>query len=119
LATEKVLLNITDASEYLGIKVSTLYSWTESGLLPHYKLGRLVKFKMSDIEEWLEKCKREPDDVDKKTIKILKSVGKPKTDIDTLVRKTIAEGKSQQYTPNQGKPDRIKGLRKGVENGDL
>jgi excisionase family DNA binding protein len=119
LQTAKELLDISDVSEYLGIKVSTLYSWTESAILPHYRLGRLVKFMKSDIDEWLEKCKRDPVDVHKKAIKILKSVSKPRMDIDTLRRKTIAEVKSKQYIPNHGKPDRIKGLRKEVEDGSI
>jgi excisionase family DNA binding protein len=118
LETVKELLDITDVSEYLGVKVSTLYSWTEGALLPHYRLGRLVKFKKSDIDEWLEKCKREPVDPDRKAIAVLRSIMRPKgrlkTDIDLAVKKIIDTAKSSMLKYHHGKPDEknIKGLGK-------
>lgn len=48
------LLSIREASEILGVKVSTLYSWIHQGFIPHLKLGRLVKFSESDLSQWTE-----------------------------------------------------------------
>jgi len=39
--------------------------------------------------------------------------------IDRIVKKAIDQEKGMQYNPVTGKPDRIKGLRKEVENGTL
>jgi len=38
-------------------------------------------------------------------------------DIDRIVEKAIAEGGEMMYSSPNGKPDRIKGHRKGVSNG--
>jgi len=53
------LLNIKELSEILNIPVGTIYSWTYMQFIPHYKLGRSVRFKPSEIEVWLKKryCK--------------------------------------------------------------
>ncbi len=54
---EKRLLNIKELSEYLGIPVNTLYCWVSSGKIPKVKLGRLVKFDIQDINQWIENNK--------------------------------------------------------------
>ena len=43
------------AAEYLGVKPSTIYQWTHQGFIPHVKLGRLVRFRLSVIEKWVDK----------------------------------------------------------------
>jgi len=53
------LLSVQEASELLGVKVSTLYSWIHQGFVPHIKLGRLVKFSASDLSQWIEERKQE------------------------------------------------------------
>ena len=40
--------------DLLGVKLSTIYQWTHIGFIPHFKLGRFVRFKESDVMEWLE-----------------------------------------------------------------
>ena len=50
---EKLVLEIKEVSEMLGVSVSTLYKWVSEKKIPCYKVGRLVKFRQSDIEKWL------------------------------------------------------------------
>jgi len=47
-----------EMSELLGVKLSTIYQWTHIGYIPHFKLGRFVRFKERDVLEWLESKKR-------------------------------------------------------------
>jgi len=49
------LLTIQQLSELIQIKRSTLYEWTHSGFIPHYKLPKGVRFKEVEIAGWLEK----------------------------------------------------------------
>ena len=49
------LLTVYEIAEYLRVKPSTIYQWTHQGYIPHVKLGNLVRFKLSRIDEWLEK----------------------------------------------------------------
>ncbi len=47
------LLTTEEASRYLGVKKSTLYSWTFQKKIPFVKVGRLCKFDVDQLNEWL------------------------------------------------------------------
>jgi len=49
------LLTRDEAAELLGIAVQTLALWHSTGRynLPCIKVGRLVRYRRADIEEWL------------------------------------------------------------------
>ena len=55
----KKLINIKKLAEYLDTKVSTIYSWIHMKQIPHYKVGRLVKFDVAEIDKWLQERKQE------------------------------------------------------------
>ena len=48
------LLTVEEIAEYLKLKPSTIYQWTHQGFIPHIKLGSRVRFRISQIEKWLE-----------------------------------------------------------------
>ena len=51
---EKPFLTVDEASQYLGISKSTLYSYKSQGLIPHYKLqNRKLYFKVEDLDEFI------------------------------------------------------------------
>ena len=56
---EKQLMDTNEASEFLGISKNTLYEWVVQNKVPYIKVGRLVKFRKSDLEEWLKKRTRD------------------------------------------------------------
>ncbi|MFH1367934.1 MAG: helix-turn-helix domain-containing protein [Elusimicrobiota bacterium] len=66
---EKRLLNITEASEYLGIKKNTLYGWVCYRKIPYVKIGRLLKFDKHDIDKWIDKKKVKAGSFDISSIK--------------------------------------------------
>ncbi|MBI5150141.1 MAG: helix-turn-helix domain-containing protein [Candidatus Omnitrophica bacterium] len=47
-------IDIKELSDYLAIKAGTIYAWVHTKQIPHYKIGRLVRFELSEIEKWLE-----------------------------------------------------------------
>jgi len=49
------LLTIKDVAELLDVKISTLYYWVHIGYIPHVKVGKLVRFRECDIENWINK----------------------------------------------------------------
>jgi excisionase family DNA binding protein len=51
---ESEFIKIEEMSDYLNIKVKTLYSLVSSGDIPHYRVGRLIRFKKEDIDIWME-----------------------------------------------------------------
>lgn len=50
------LLSRQEAAAYLGVKPGTLASWHTTGRynLPVIHVGRLPKYRLSDLERWLE-----------------------------------------------------------------
>lgn len=114
----KEFLNIDELSEYLSMKRSTLYSMVESGELPHYRIGRLIRFKQDEVVKWMESHRREGVNLDKKVKGILKGINRPIADINHLVKKSIEEVKGNRYTPHHGRPDQDK-AKKEVEHGTL
>ena len=48
------LIGPREVAELYGIPISWVYSKAEEGILPHFKLGKYLKFKSSEIEIWLE-----------------------------------------------------------------
>ncbi len=45
--------SVNEIAEYLGVKISTVYSWVHTRQIPYYKIGRLVKFKIEEVEQWI------------------------------------------------------------------
>ena len=51
------LIDINTLAEKLCVKPMTIYGWVHDGIIPHFKLGRLVRFDEELIEDWLKKRK--------------------------------------------------------------
>lgn len=54
---EKEFLSTGDVAEWLDVSAATIYKFVEKGDLPVYRLGRINKFRRSDIEEFIQKNK--------------------------------------------------------------
>jgi excisionase family DNA binding protein len=115
----KEFLTIAELSEYLSIKPSSLYSMAERREIPCFRFGRLIRFKREEIDMWIENHREKTIDPAEKGRKILGKVKDTRMDINALVKKTIEDVKDSGYNLPHGKPNRIKGLRKEVENGTL
>lgn len=48
------LLTVDQIAAYLQVQPSTIYQWTHEGYIPHVKLGSLVRFRVNQIDKWLE-----------------------------------------------------------------
>lgn len=47
-------IGLEEAAEYLGIKSVTLRKWIKEKKIPCHKIGKLWKFKKTEIDEWIE-----------------------------------------------------------------
>lgn len=46
-----------EVSHLLGLKKSTIYALVKRGELPAYQFGKSVKFKRSDLDEYIERSR--------------------------------------------------------------
>jgi excisionase family DNA binding protein len=53
-------LNTGDAAERLGITPRTLYRFIDEGKLTGYRMGRVIRLKATDVDEFIETCRIEP-----------------------------------------------------------
>jgi len=56
MTTGTKLLTRREAAEFLGVKPQTLATWHITGKynLPVVKVGRSVRYRLADLERWLE-----------------------------------------------------------------
>ena len=45
--------SVEDAARHLGVAKDTIYQWIETRALPAHRVGRLWKFKLSEVDEWV------------------------------------------------------------------
>ncbi len=48
------VMDIRQASSYLGISPDSLYKYASEGFIPAFKLGNRWRFKKSRIDEWMD-----------------------------------------------------------------
>jgi excisionase family DNA binding protein len=48
------LLTARELGELLGFSPATIVDWTEAGKLPAFKIGGRLRFRLSEVEVWLE-----------------------------------------------------------------
>lgn len=45
--------SLDEIAEHLGISKDTVYRWIANKKMPAHKIGRLWKFKISEVDEWV------------------------------------------------------------------
>lgn len=77
-------ITVKEAASFLNIKEKTIYSLVTQGLIPHYRIGKMVRFNRDELESWMR----------------TKKAGSIKTQVAKIVRSA--------YTPTHGRPDHLK-----------
>jgi excisionase family DNA binding protein len=49
------VMDIRQASDYLGVSPDTLYKYASDGFVPAFKLGNRWRFKRSRLDEWMDR----------------------------------------------------------------
>jgi excisionase family DNA binding protein len=53
------LMTTREAATKLRVSKGAVYGWTTTGL-PHYRLGRAIRFRETDVAEFLERRRSKP-----------------------------------------------------------
>jgi len=51
---EKRFIGVEELATYLDISVNTIYFWIYQRKIPYHKIGRLVRFDLREIENWIK-----------------------------------------------------------------
>ena len=46
-------LSVEEIATHLGVNRDTIYKWIERKQMPAHKLGKLWKFKVSEVDDWV------------------------------------------------------------------
>ncbi len=46
-------VSVENIANHLGVAKDSIYRWIENKDLPAHKIGRLWKFKVSEVDEWV------------------------------------------------------------------
>ncbi len=55
MSEAREVMNIRQASQYLGISRDTLYRYISEGMIPAFKLGNRWKFRKTILDRWMER----------------------------------------------------------------
>ena len=47
-------LSLDEISEHLGVSKDTIRAWIKKGTIPFHKIGRQYKFRLSEVNAWVE-----------------------------------------------------------------
>lgn len=53
--TDEPWHSVDEVATHLGVARDTVYRWIEQKGLPAHRVGRLWKFKLSEVDEWVRK----------------------------------------------------------------
>ena len=55
MSSPREVMNVKEASDYLGISPDTLYRYVYQDRIPAFKLGNRWKFKKTILDKWIER----------------------------------------------------------------
>jgi excisionase family DNA binding protein len=47
-------LSVENISEHLGVSRETIYRWLDRRIIPAHRVGKLWKFKASEVDQWVK-----------------------------------------------------------------
>jgi excisionase family DNA binding protein len=78
MADSREVMNIRQASQYLGVSPDTLYKYVGEQKIPAFKLGNRWRFKKSKLDQWMEEKSMQMEARGKKKPKAaMKAAGQP------------------------------------------
>jgi excisionase family DNA binding protein len=51
--TAEPWVSVDEVAKHLGVAKDSVYRWIESRALPAHRIGRLWKFKLTELDDWV------------------------------------------------------------------
>jgi excisionase family DNA binding protein len=52
--TSEQWVSVDEVAKHLKVKPDTVYKWLERKVMPAHKVGRLWRFKISEVDDWVK-----------------------------------------------------------------
>ena len=59
MATEEGWVAITEVAAHLRVTKDSIYRWVDSKGFPAHRVGRLLRFKLSQVDDWVQRNNRD------------------------------------------------------------
>lgn len=53
MTAEERWVSVEEVATHLGVNKDSVYRWVDSKGLPAHRVGRLFRFKLSEVDEWV------------------------------------------------------------------
>ena len=53
MAIEESWVGVEDVASHIGVNKDSVYRWIEKKGLPAHRVGRLFRFKLSEVDDWV------------------------------------------------------------------
>lgn len=53
MATEERWVDVDEVAEHIGVRRESIYRWIDKKGFPAHRAGRLLRFKLSEVDEWV------------------------------------------------------------------
>ncbi len=60
MAAEERWVGVEDVADHLGVAKDSIYRWIEERGLPAHRVGRLFRFKLSEVDAWVRRGNKNP-----------------------------------------------------------
>jgi PTS system nitrogen regulatory IIA component len=58
--SEEQLMSVRELADYLRVNISTVYIWSQRGQIPALKMGKMWRYRRSEIDQWLRERRSPP-----------------------------------------------------------
>jgi len=53
MAAEEGWVGVTEVANHLQVAKESIYRWIDSKTFPAHRVGRLLRFKLSEVDQWV------------------------------------------------------------------
>ena len=53
MTAEERWVSVEEVATHLGVNKDSVYRWVDKKALPAHRVGRLFRFKLSEVDEWV------------------------------------------------------------------
>jgi excisionase family DNA binding protein len=54
------IMSVKQVAQYLGLDANVIYAKCARGDIPYFKIGKQYRFKINDIQQWIQEKREEP-----------------------------------------------------------